>query len=246
MNKILVVEDSEDSFQLVDRALGKNVVLHWAQTLKEGLRKIKENAYDLVLLDVMLPDGDGFQMCSIMQASDELQNIPVMFLTARHSTNDKVLGFSTGADDYIPKPFDLLELRARVEARLRKRAYSKKKENLLRLGDLQVNVSAQKVTVFDNKQAVELDLTPIEYKILTLLMREPNKVFSRDEILDNIWGKDVHVYSRSVDTHVSKLRKKLNSKSQYIQSVHGTGYKVAVGNVAASPRHYEYEGLLPH
>jgi DNA-binding response OmpR family regulator len=224
-SKILVVEDSADSFQLVKRALGPSYSLECAPSLADGVRMLNKNSYDLVLMDVMLPDGDGFGLCSILQSNDDLRNIPIIFLTAKNSVSDKVLGFQVGAEDFISKPFDPLELRARVEAKLRKKEREKHDSDIIRAGDLEINKSTQHVTVHENGNARRLDLTQIEFKLLVFLAKEPNVVFSRDEILNAVWGQSIHIYSRSVDTHVSKLRKKLGSFDTCIESVHGTGYR---------------------
>ncbi len=223
--KILVVEDSAESFQLVKRALGTGYMLECAPSLAEGVRMLNKIAYDLVLMDVMLPDGDGFGLCSILQSSDELKNIPIIFLTAKNSISDKVLGFQVGAEDFICKPFDPLELRARLESKLRKRERERHDSDIIRAGDLEINKSTQHVTIHEGSSPHRLDLTQIEFKLLVFLAKDPNVVFSRDEILNAVWGQSIHIYSRSVDTHISKLRKKLGHYDCYIESVHGTGYR---------------------
>jgi DNA-binding response OmpR family regulator len=225
--KILVVEDSSESFQLIRRALGTAYNLDCARTLNEASQYLNKQMYDLILLDVILPDGEGYRLCSLLQTNEEMKNIPVIFLTAKNTLSDKVLGFQVGGDDFITKPFDPLELKARIDARLRKREREKREANLIRVGDVEVNKDTQRASINSEGNNIDLDLTPIEYKILVNLINEPNRVFSRDEILDVVWGKNIHVYPRSVDTHVSKLRKKMAHKSDLIESVHGTGYRFA-------------------
>ena len=170
-SKILVVEDSADSFQLVKRALGTGYTLECAPSLAEGVRMLNKNAYDLVLMDVMLPDGDGFGLCSILQSSDELKNIPIIFLTAKNSVSDKVLGFQVGAEDFICKPFDPLELRARIESKLRKRERERHDSDIIRAGDLEINKSTQHVTIHEGGTPQRLDLTQIEFKLLVFLSK---------------------------------------------------------------------------
>jgi DNA-binding response OmpR family regulator len=223
--RILVVEDSVESLNLVKRALGSSCAIDSAASLSEADRLLNKNKYDLVLLDVMLPDGDGYKLCSLLQADDELKNTPVIFLTAKNALTDKVLGFQVGADDFITKPFDALELKARVEARLRKRERDRHEADLIRIGDLEINKTTQKASINDGGKTLQLDLTPIEFKILIQLAREPNSVLSREAILNAVWGENVYIYHRSVDTHVSKLRKKMGDKAAWIESVHGTGYR---------------------
>ena len=228
MNKILLVEDSVDSYQLVDRAIGGTNELHWAQNLQEAMQLVKQHPFDLILLDVMLPDGDGFKLCSVLQTDETLSLIPVIFLTAKNSVSDKVLGFSVGADDYIPKPFDPLELKARIESKMRKKQKEAVQADIIKLGEIEINKSTQSIRIKGLPDSDRIELTPIEFKILLMFAKAPGKVFSRDEILNHVWGENVHVYTRSVDTHVSKLRKKLEPHSNYVQSVHGSGYRFHV------------------
>lgn len=207
MSKILLVEDSVDSYQLVDRAIGGSNELHWAQNLQEAMQLVRQHIFDLILLDVMLPDGDGFKLCSVLQTDETLSQIPVIFLTAKNSVSDKVLGFSVGADDYIPKPFDPLELKARIESKLRKKQKEAIQADIIKIGEIEINKSTQSIRIKGRPETDRIELTPIEFKILLMFVKTPGKVFSRDEILNHVWGENVHVYTRSVDTHVSKLRK---------------------------------------
>jgi two-component system, OmpR family, phosphate regulon response regulator PhoB len=225
--KVLLVEDHVDAYQLVQRALGTRVQLEWAKTQKEAAAALEKKDFDLILLDVMLPDGDGFHLCSILQAHEKWCNIPVIILSAKNTVPDKVLGFSVGADDFIAKPFDALELRARVDAKLRKRERDMVAADTIVFDDLEINKSTQRVSLNEEGRTSEIDLTPIEFKLLLFLANRANTVVTRDQILDTVWGESVHVYSRSVDTHISKLRRKLGTKGQYIQSAHGAGYRFA-------------------
>ena len=227
MDRVLVIEDSMDTFALIRHSLGSSYHLDWAKTVTEAGRLLKKKRFDMILLDVTLPDGDGFQFCSMMQADADLKDAPVIFLTARNTVEDKVLGFSVGADDFLVKPFDPLELRARINARIRRKGIEKSRARLIRIGDLEIDTDAQKVSVSNNGHMSEIDLTPIEFKILSLLAKNGERVLSRNEVLSAVWGADIHVYSRSVDTHVSKLRKKLGAHADCIESVHGAGYRVA-------------------
>jgi two-component system phosphate regulon response regulator PhoB len=225
MNQVLLVEDSADAYRLVQRALGSSVHLEWAQSQREAARLLEKKTYDLVLLDAGLPDGDGFQLCSVLQAHENWSSIPVILLTARNSVADRVLGFSVGADDFISKPFDPVELKARIDAKLRKRERMKQASDVVIADDLEINKRSQRAFLNENGKSQELDLTPLEFRLLLLLAGKSGGVLTRDELLDTAWGQNVHVYSRSVDTHISKLRKKLGTKSHYIESVHGSGYR---------------------
>lgn len=226
MRQILLVEDSEDSSSLIRRALDSDVEIDWATTCGAAEKFILSKVYDLILMDIVLPDGNGLDFIARNQFSQKIKFTPIIFITSKSEVNDKVAGFSVGADDYITKPFNLIELRARLTAKLKRTDLLKNSHELRQIGPLQVNLSSHNVYIDRDTSKERVDLTPIEYKILTFLMSRPGHVFSRDEILDQIWGKGIYVYPRSVDTHVSKLRKKLGGLSNIIESVHGTGYKI--------------------
>jgi DNA-binding response OmpR family regulator len=184
----------------------------------------------MILLDVKLPDGDGFQMATEIQADPRLKAIPLIFITAQGSLSDRVFGFNLGADDYIVKPFEILELKARVEARLKKMEEQSRGVEILRRGPLEVHLTAQKVFVVAADRRADLDLTPIEFKILVHLVQKPLQIWSREELVKSIWGDGVHMSDRNVDTHVSKLRKKLGTLGRSLRAVHGSGYQMSVEN----------------
>jgi DNA-binding response OmpR family regulator len=226
MYKILVVEDSAEAYRLVHNALGTMYKLEWAKTRKDAAQMLEKTIYDLILLDGTLPDGDGFQLCSLLQAHESWATIPVILLTSRNSVMDKVMAFSVGADDFIAKPFEPLELRARIEAKLRRRERQIRASDVIICGDFEIDKRTQRAVINEDGVTRELVLTPIEFKMLLLFAGKPDVVHSRDKILDAVWGSNVHVYARSVDTHVSKLRKKLGSRQDCIMSVHGSGYRM--------------------
>lgn len=221
--EILLVEDSKEIYNMVNLSIGSAHNLAWSETLAGALEKISSTKYDLILLDIELPDGSGYDFCSHVQS--KLPDASVFFLTSKTDLSEKVLGFSAGADDYITKPFQGLELKARVDSKILKKQLKKDTELRLEWDTIEINMISHEVKVFVNGSFEKVDLTSLELKILVYLAQRVNEVVPRDKILDDIWGKDVHVYSRSVDTHVSKLRKKLDPVSHIIESVHGTGYK---------------------
>ena len=224
MSKILFVEDSPEVFTQVNLALGSSAEIIWVKTIGDAEKEISENKFELLLLDVGLPDGSGVDFCSKVHMADPKQAI--FMITAKDGLSDKVLGFTAGADDYIVKPFNSLELKARVEAKLKKIQIQDKLSTVSEWPQLKIDKNKQKVLVAEEgADFSDVDLTHIEFKLLTHLSDREETVVPRDEILNEIWGKEVYVYSRSVDTHISKLRKKLGVASGYIQSVHGTGYK---------------------
>lgn len=223
MSKILLVEDSLEIYTLVKQALGQISDLVWAKNISEARKYVSESKFEVILLDIELPDGSGIDFCSEINTNNINQSI--FFLTSHSTLSEKVLGFTAGADDYITKPFQLLEFKARVESKLKKIHAMSNMSNTLKLKMIEIDKNKQQVKVLKNEQFNEVELTYLEFKLLTYLSDRADNVIPRDEILNEIWGEDVHVYSRSVDTHISKLRKKLGPASDYIKSIHGTGYK---------------------
>lgn len=227
-HRILLVEDSKEIHRMVSQALGSSIELDWAETIKNAQEAVATNQYSMVLLDIELPDGNGIDFCSYLQ--NNRPQMPVFFLTSHDQLSEKVLGFSAGADDYIAKPFNTFELKARVEAKLKKLDLQKKSSDVLKWKELTICHSRQEVEVFNGESFEAVELTALEFKLLSFFAARPGQVIPRDEILDAIWGKDIHIYARSVDTHVSKLRKKLGPASDVIESIRGAGYKFSPNN----------------
>ncbi len=228
MQKILVVDDSEEIFILVKTALGNSCQISWTPDLISTRKILAQENFDLILLDINLPDGDGFSFYAEMNSLTKDLMPPVIFLSAKDGTAEKVLGLALGAEDYITKGCDLLELKARVESKLKKRADQKHQRKVEKLGALNIDHESQSVWTENLDKKLNLDLTRIEFKILILLMSKQNSLTKRDEILDRVWGQGFNVYPRSVDTHVSHLRKKINCADVEIEAVHGQGYKLVV------------------
>jgi DNA-binding response OmpR family regulator len=225
MKQILLVEDSQEIFHIVRSALDNLGRLVWAPNVATARKEVSSKDFDLVLLDVELPDGSGYDFCQELTASPKGKRTPILFLTAHSEMSEKLMGFSAGGDDYITKPFSPLELKARVEARLRTISQLKVEGDSYRWQELELLKSKQQVLLYTKDGQEISDLTSIEFKMMMLFAQRPEEVVLRDEILNEVWGEDVHVYSRSVDTHVSKLRKKLGPHSELIESVHGRGYR---------------------
>ena len=228
-NKVLLVEDSKEIHQLVQGSIGPYIDLDWAQSVEEAQSFLDNTNYDLLLLDIELPDGSGLNLCSELHLKNP--ELAIFFLTAHDDLSEKVLGFSAGADDYITKPFNPLELKARIEAKLKKLDLIKQSNSLLKWKEISIDTSSQDVQVLSGSQLEKIELTALEFKLLTYFATRPGEVIDRDTMLNEIWGEDIHVYSRSVDTHVSKLRKKLGPVSHIIESVHGAGYKFNPSNI---------------
>ena len=223
--KILVVDDEENIVELVKFNLEQEgYQVTSAYTGKKALDLIKEDRFDLVILDLMLPEMDGFDICRKIRNKTGINRLPVIMLSAKSEEVDKVLGLEIGADDYITKPFSPRELLARVKAVLRRtKVMEEIKSNLINLGELKLDLKKYTFKVNDKV----IDLTPKEFALLSILMNHPGQVFSRDKLLKEIWGYDYHGDTRTVDVHVRRLRKKIKeySEQDYIITVRGVGYK---------------------
>ncbi len=219
---ILVVEDDKDIAELIAynlKSAGFNVSI--ALDGKSSLRFIKEKSPDLIVLDLMLPDMDGIDVCKYLRSNEPTKNIPVVMVTAKGEEIDRVLGFELGADDYIVKPFSPRELVLRIKAILR-RLKPPMKEKVIRIEGLTLDVGRHLVTVGDK----EIHLTATEFKLLLELMKNRGRVQTREALLNKVWGYTFEGYERTVDTHVRRLRKKLGASSELIETVRGVGYKV--------------------
>ena len=222
---ILLIEDAPEIHQIVKGALQSlNATVQFALSGGQARESLNKSKFDLILLDIGLPDCDGFELCMEIKKNyktSNAQEIPIIFLTAKDEVSDKVTAFSIGAEDYIPKPFHPLELKARVEARLNSASKRQSQSETYSAGPFQFDVPALRVKANDRL----VDLTPTEFKLLYFLARHPDRVFSREKILDQVWGHSVHVTDRTVDAHIYSLRKKLGPHGKLISSVIGEGYR---------------------
>jgi len=224
-HRITIIEDEKDIVDLVRynfRKEGFEVTSYLRG--KEGLEALRRNPPELVLLDIMLPDLDGLELCKRLRADDRLKNLPVIFLTAKGEEIDRVLGLEIGADDYVVKPFSPRELVARVKAVLRRQERPAEKRELIETRGLRLDTRTQEVTV--RGQLVEL--SALEFKLIHFLASHPRQVFSRERLLDEVWGRDRFVTPRTVDVHVRRVREKIEEqpdKPRYLQTVRGSGYR---------------------
>jgi len=224
MKKIVLIEDDGDLYSLIRYNLEKEgFQVLGLQTGKGALDLCRREHPDLVILDVMLPDSDGLEICKGIRANSELATTPVIFLTARASETDRIVGLELGANDYIVKPFFVRELIARVKVHFRG---DKPVGKILRSGDLELDRTRCAVRMGAN----ELTLTATEFRLLEFLMSRPGVVFSREQLLDAVWGHDRAVTDRTVDVYVLRLRQKIESESApaFIRSVRGFGYSFNV------------------
>ncbi len=220
--RILIVEDEEPLTLLLRYNLeAEGYEVDCAARGDEAELRLREQLPDLIVLDWMLPRLSGIELCRRIRARSETERLPIIMLTARGEEGDRVRGLATGADDYLVKPFSVPELLARVRALLR-RAKPAHVATLLTAGDIELDREAHRV----RRGGRELQLGPTEFKLLDFLMRSPGRVFSRELLLDGVWGRDVYIYERTVDVHVGRLRKALNRSRQPdpIRTVRGSGY----------------------
>ena len=218
MNKILIVEDEIAISDLIK--LGLESQGYKCETANDGeiaANLIEQKEYDLVLLDIMLPKVDGFE---VLEYIKQIQDIPVIFITAKAQTKDKIKGLKAGSDDYITKPFDMEELYARVEAVLRR--YNKISENI-NIGNITINSVARTVIRDNNK----VELTPKEFDLLMLLVQNKNTALYREIIFEKVWGEELEFETRTLDLHIQRLRKKLGWKDK-IKTVYRIGYMLEI------------------
>jgi two-component system phosphate regulon response regulator PhoB len=220
--RILVVEDEEALTTLLRYNLdAEGYEVETVARGDEADTRLKEHVPDLVVLDWMLPGLSGIELCRRLRARAETQHLPIIMLTARGEESERVRGLATGADDYIVKPFSVPELLARVRGLLR-RANPERVATLLKAGDLEVDREKHRVT----RAGRTLDLGPTEYRLLEFFMEHPGRVFSREQLLDGVWGRDIYIDERTVDVHIGRLRKALNAGRERdpIRTVRGAGY----------------------
>lgn len=218
MNTILLIDDDEFVYQLVRVALKDSNVIY-CKNLKDAEETIHSRHFSFIILDLNLPDGEGLRFLSKIKENELLKNIPIAILSGEVGISHKVMAFDYGIDDYITKPFDPVELRSRVNSKIKK--YQNEVENsTLNVNGLEINLNTYKV--FFNEQ--DLNFTPIEIRILFLLAKKTDQVFSREHIMDYLW-KGTFVNDRTVDSHIAHIRNKITSAPVSIETVKGIGYK---------------------
>ncbi|HWJ88968.1 MAG TPA: phosphate regulon transcriptional regulator PhoB [Pelagibacterium sp.] len=220
--KVLVVEDEADLIELLRYNLEANdFAVATAEDAEEAMLRIAEGVPDIILLDWMLPGTSGIEICRRIRARPDTASIPIIMLTARGEEEEKIRGLATGADDYVVKPFSLPELMARINALLR-RSNPKLIAAVLKAGDIEIDRTTHRVS----RSGKEIHLGPTEYRLLEYLMGNPGRVYSREQLLDGVWGTDVYVDERTVDVHVGRLRKAINKgrAKDPIRTVRGAGY----------------------
>ncbi|HBX99692.1 MAG: DNA-binding response regulator [Gammaproteobacteria bacterium] len=225
MKKIIIIDDDEKLGQLLTQYLERyDMEVYAEMTPSRGLKLIKKVKPNLLILDVMLPEKDGFEVCREIRAKSSIYGqLPILMLTAHAEVTDRIVGLELGADDYLPKPFEPRELVARINNILRRSGEDDGKREIKPINGLEVEISRREVRL-DGKP---LDLTTMEYELLVLFMQFPNKTFTRDELMNRLRGIDAELFSRAVDTLVSRLRNKLKDTSKtprFIKTIWGRGY----------------------
>ena len=222
--KVLVVDDEKLIVKGIRFSLLQDdMEVDCAYDGEEALNLAKSNAYDMILLDVMLPKMDGFEVC---QAIREFSEVPIIMLTAKGDDMDKILGLEYGADDYITKPFNILEVKARIKAIMRRTSPAKvvkEQTSVIEKGDIKLDCDSRRLFINDE----EINLTAREFELLEILVKNENKVYSRESLLNLVWGKDYPGDVRTVDVHVRRLREKIEtnpSEPKYVHTNWGVGY----------------------
>ena len=221
---VLLVEDEKSIVTLIKYNLEKEgFKVFCAETGEEALKIIKEKTFDVVILDWMLPDVSGIEVCRQIKKDKKLKNIPVLILTAKGEPDDKIKGLEVGADDYVTKPFNNKELLLRIKS-LIKRSKPSLLEETATFKNLKINRITKKVF----RDNIEIKLGPIEYKLIDFFIKSPQRVYSREQLLNNVWGDNINVESRTVDVHIRRLRKAINfgNKIDLIRTVRSSGYSL--------------------
>lgn len=219
---ILVIDDERDLADLVRRALeqeGFDVIL--AADGASGLRIAREHRPDLVVLDLGMPDIDGLEVCRQLRCDPRHHHLPILVLSARASTADRVIGLETGADDYLIKPFAARELVARVRALLRRSVAEGPREAVIQAGELAIDLHGHEATL----RGAPVPLTAAEFRVLEFLASQPGRAFSRDEIIESALHSDAAVTARTVDAHIVGIRKALGPAARYVRTIRGVGYQ---------------------
>ena len=223
-SRILIIEDEPDIRKTIDYNLSKeSFEVFQAASIAEGEQAIQQHKPDLVILDLMLPDGSGLTLCRDIKSDPATKNTLVILLTAKADELDRVIGFELGADDYVTKPFSVRELILRVKAILKRRASEERQpaDPSYTFGALTLNLEAHQVFIND----LEVGFTALEFRLLKHLIDRKGRVQSRDQLLEEVWGYSAEVTTRTVDTHIKRLREKLGSTGEYIQTIRGVGYR---------------------
>lgn len=225
--RVIVIEDEKDIVALLDFTLRREGFdVKGFDRGREGLDALRRGPVDLALIDIMLPDLDGLEICKLLRADENLRRLPVIFLTAKAEEFDRILGLELGADDYIVKPFSPREVVARIKAVLRRREGDDDESVVVETPDLRLDPRTQEAIV----RGQSVMLSSLEFRLLHFLASHPRRIFPRESLLDRVWGRDRFVTPRTVDVHIRRLREKIEmepDKPRFLQTVRGSGYRFA-------------------
>ncbi|MGH9377690.1 MAG: winged helix-turn-helix domain-containing protein [Terriglobia bacterium] len=225
--RIVVIEDEKDITDLLTYTLRKEGFdVRSSARGKEGLDLIRRGPADLALIDIMLPDLDGLEVCKRVRADENLKGLPVIFLTAKGEEFDRILGLEIGADDYVVKPFSPRELVARIKAVLRRQDRAEDEPPVVETKEIRLDARTQEVIV----RGRPVDLSTLEFRLLHFLASHPRRIFARESLLNEVWGRDRFVTPRTVDVHIRRLREKIEAqpdRPRFLQTVRGSGYRFA-------------------
>jgi len=222
-HKILIVEDDKNISKLVRYNLEKaGFDCESTITGEDALDLLDKYAIDLIILDIMLPKMDGLETCKLIKQDKALATIPIIMLTAKGEEIDRILGFELGVDDYMVKPFSPRELVLRVKAILKRGTTKENSKEVLKVGTIEIDIARHKVSADEKK----VTLTSMEFKLLSLLVRRKGRVQSRDQLLEDVWELNADVTTRTIDTHIKRLRQKLGASGKLIETVRGYGYRI--------------------
>lgn len=219
---ILVIDDEKDLIELVRYNLEKEgFLVKGAQDGEQGLAAARQERPDAIIIDYMLPGIDGLEVCRSLRSDSRTASIPLIMLTAKSAESDRILGLELGADDYVTKPFSPRELAARIKALLRRTSMPQTLPDMIRFGGLAIDSGRREVSC----EGASIPLTATEFRLLQFLAGHPGRVYSRDQLIDHALGRDISVTDRTIDVHITGLRKKLGTCGEWIETVRGFGYR---------------------
>jgi DNA-binding response OmpR family regulator len=222
--KVLFVEDTRET-QLVLQSLLRDYKVITCMSLEEARRSLVHGPFAAIILDIELPDGDGLRF--LAECPENLKKQAAIFIiSSKTALANKAMAFTYGADDFISKPFDPLEVKMRIDAKIRKMTEQQSSSENFTIADLMVNVAEQRLYLEEDGESTQINFTSLEFRIFVFLSKNRDKVISRDEIINHIWGGRVHITDRTVDAHIAHIRKKISSSKVKIETVFGSGYKL--------------------
>ncbi len=224
MKKILAIDDHEDILLLLKALLSGRYQFNGLSKLEDGIDEIAKHHPDLVILDIDMPNRNGFELCNDIRNHTRIKHIPVIILTAKIDVNASVMAYKLGADDFITKPFDNDHLLAIVDSKLKRFFESKQDELIFTIGNIHININKNQARIENDK----IELTLKEFQILAYLAKHHSMIISRDSLISHIWGHNSNVSNRAVDNHVTNLRKKIRPSNVAINAEYGKGYKIQV------------------